>query len=324
MKTPAFSQKGTLMIQARGLTKRYGATVAVNDLSFEVLPGRVTGFLGPNGSGKSTTLRMVMGLDAPSSGSVTVNGRPFRRHRRPLHEVGALLDAKALHGGRSAYNHLLSLSQANGLPRRRVDEVLERVGMSSVAHKQAGGFSLGMGQRLGIAAALLGDPGVLLFDEPVNGLDPEGIVWIRTLMRSLASEGRTVFVSSHLMSEMAITADHLIVIGQGRLIAETSMAEFIRNSSKNHVRVRTPQPNELIRLLAHHGAIVREEPGMDGALSVTELGCAAIGDLAAAHHISLHELSPQRPSLEDAFIEMTHDVVDYRAEVAPTRAAIGV
>jgi ABC-2 type transport system ATP-binding protein len=311
------------MIQARGLTKRYGSTVAVNDLSFDVLPGRVTGFLGPNGSGKSTTLRMVLGLDAPTSGTVTVNGRPFSHHRRPLREVGALLDAKALHGGRSAYNHLLCLAQASGLPRRRVDEVLDRVGMSSVAGKQAGGFSLGMGQRLGIAAALLGDPGVLLFDEPVNGLDPEGIVWIRTLMRSLAAEGRTVFVSSHLMSEMAITADHLIVIGQGRLIAETSMADFIHGSSQNHVRVRTPQPTELIPLLTHHGAAIKEEPGLDGALAVTGLGCAAIGDLAAAHSISLHELSPQRPSLEDAFMEMTHDAVDYRAEVAPTPAGIG-
>jgi ABC-2 type transport system ATP-binding protein len=312
------------MIQARGLTKRYGPVVAVNDLSFEVLPGRVTGFLGPNGSGKSTTLRMVLGLDAPSSGSVTVNGRPYGRHRRPLREVGALLDAKALHGGRSAYNHLLCLAQASGLPRRRVDEVLERVGMTSVAHKQAGGFSLGMGQRLGIAAALLGDPGVLLFDEPVNGLDPEGIVWIRTLMRALAAEGRTVFVSSHLMSEMAITADHLIVIGQGRLIAETSMADFIRSSSQNHVRVRTPQPSELTRLLAAHGATTKAEPGMDGALSVTGLDCATIGDFAAAHHISLHELSPQQPSLEEAFMEMTHDVVDYRAEVSPERALTGV
>jgi ABC-2 type transport system ATP-binding protein len=311
------------MIEARGLTKRYGTVVAVNDLSFEVLPGRVTGFLGPNGSGKSTTLRMVLGLDAPTSGSVTVNGRPYNRHHRPLREVGALLDAKALHGGRSAYNHLLCLAQASGLPRRRVEEVLDRVGMSSVANKGAGGFSLGMGQRLGIAAALLGDPGVLLFDEPVNGLDPEGIVWIRTLMRSLAAEGRTVFVSSHLMSEMAITADHLIVIGQGRLIAETSMADFIRSSSQNHVRVRTPQPDALIRLLTAQGATARDEPGTDGALSVTGLDCAAIGDLAAAHSISLHELSPQRPSLEDAFMEMTHDVVDYRAEIEPDHARIG-
>jgi ABC-2 type transport system ATP-binding protein len=298
--------------------------VAVNDLSFEVLPGRVTGFLGPNGSGKSTTLRMVLGLDAPSSGSVTVNGRPYDRHRRPLQEVGALLDAKAIHGGRSAYNHLLCLAQASGIPRRRVDEVLERVGMTSAAHKQAGNFSLGMGQRLGIAAALLGDPSVLLFDEPVNGLDPEGIVWIRTLMRSLAAEGRTVFVSSHLMSEMAITADHLIVIGQGRLIVETSMADFIRGSSKNHVRVRTPQPSELIQLLSAHGATTKDEPGTDGALSVIGLDCSTIGDLAATHHIGLRELSPQQPSLEDAFMEMTRDVVDYRAEVTPDLARTGV
>jgi len=298
--------------------------VAVNDLSFDVLPGRVTGFLGPNGSGKSTTLRMVLGLDAPTAGSVTVNGRPFGRHRRPLREVGALLDAKALHGGRSAYNHLLCLAQASGLPRRRIDEVLERVGMTSVAHRHAGGFSLGMGQRLGIAAALLGDPEVLLFDEPVNGLDPEGIVWIRTLMRSLAGEGRTVFVSSHLMSEMAITADHLIVIGQGRLIAETSMAEFILSSSKNHVRVRTSQPSELIRLLAAQGATTRDETGIDGALSVIGLDCSVIGDLAAAHHIGLRELSPQQPSLEEAFMEMTRDVVDYRAEVVPDLALSGI
>jgi ABC-2 type transport system ATP-binding protein len=311
------------MIQARGLTKRYGSMVAVNDLSFDVLPGRVTGFLGPNGAGKSTTLRMVLGLDAPTSGSVTVNGRPFGQHRRPLREVGALLDAKAIHGGRSAYNHLLCLAQASGLPRRRVDEVLERVGMTGAADKQAGNFSLGMGQRLGIAAALLGDPGVLLFDEPVNGLDPEGIVWIRTMMRSLATEGRTVFVSSHLMSEMAITADHLIVIGQGRLIAETSTAAFIRGSSKNYVRVRTSQPRELMRLLAVHAATTKAEPGMDGALSVIGLDCATIGDLAAAHHIGLRELSPQQPSLEDAFMEMTHDVVDYRAEVVPDLALAG-
>jgi ABC-2 type transport system ATP-binding protein len=312
---PVINQKGTHMIQARGLTKRYGSTVAVDNLSFDVLPGRVTGFLGPNGSGKSTTLRMVLGLDAPSAGSVTINGRPYGQHRRPLQEIGALLDAKAIHGGRSAYNHLLCLAQASGIPRSRVGEVLERVGMSSVAHKQAGNFSLGMGQRLGIAAALLGDPGVVLFDEPVNGLDPEGIVWIRMLMRSLAAEGRAVFVSSHLMSEMAITADHLIVIGQGRLIVETSMADFILSSSKNHVRVRTPQPRELIHLLSAHGGTTREEPGMDGALSVTGLDCPAIGDLAAAHQIGLHELSPQQPSLEDAFMEMTHDAVDYRAEV---------
>ena len=312
------------MIQAQGLTKRYGPLVAVNNLSFEVLPGRVTGFLGPNGSGKSTTLRMVLGLDAPSSGSVTVNGRPYCQQRRPLREVGALLDAKAIHGGRSAYNHLLCLAQASGLPRRRVDEVLERVGMTSAAHKQAGNFSLGMGQRLGIAAALLGDPGVLLFDEPVNGLDPEGIVWIRTLMRSLAGEGRTVFVSSHLMSEMAITADYLIVIGQGRLIAETSMADFILSSSKNHVRVRTPQPSELIRLLAAHGATTTEDAGTDGALSVTGLDCPAIGDLAAAHRIGLRELSPQQPSLEDAFMEMTRDAVDYRAEITPELQLTGI
>src|SRR5207302_3186849 len=241
-----------------------------------------------------------------------------------LHAVGALLEARAVHPGRSAYDHLHSLAAANGIARTRVDEVLEQVGLAAVARKRAGGFSLGMFRRLGIAGALLGDPGTLLFDEPVNGLDPEGIVWIRTLMRSLAAEGRTVFVSSHLMSEMAITADHLIVIGQGRLIVETSMADFILSSSQNHVRVRTPQPDALIRLLAAHGASTKEEPGMDGALSVTGLDCPTIGDLAAAHSIGLRELSPQQPSLEDAFMEMTHDAVDYRAEVTPERTLAGV
>src|SRR6202048_2068478 len=222
------------MIEARGLTKRYGSTLAVDALSFEVLPGRVTGFLGPNGSGKSTTLRMVMGLDAPTAGTVTVDGRPYAEHRRPLLDGGAMLEARGIHPGRTAYNHLLCLAQSNGIGRKRVDEVLEIVGLASVAHKRAGGFSLGMGQRLGIGAALLGDPGVLILDEPVNGLDPEGIVWIRTLMQSLAREGRTVFVSSHLMSEMALTADHLIVVGRGRLIAESSVEDFIERSSHNY------------------------------------------------------------------------------------------
>src|SRR5438270_5393301 len=234
------------MIQARGLTKRYGSMVAVNDLSFEVLPGRVTGFLGPNGSGKSTTMRMVLGLDAPSAGSVTVNGRPYAEYRRPLFEVGALLEAKAMHGGRSAYNHLLCLAQSNGIGRSRVDEVLDAVGLRSVARKRSGGFSLGMGQRLGIAAALLGDPRVLMFDEPVNGLDPDGVLWIRNLMKRLAGEGRTVFVSSHLMSEMENTADHLIVIGRGRLIADCSFAEFIEPNSAQAVRGRPPQPDALV------------------------------------------------------------------------------
>ncbi|HEV7536456.1 MAG TPA: ATP-binding cassette domain-containing protein, partial [Acidimicrobiia bacterium] len=285
--------------------------VAVDDLSFDVLPGQVTGFLGPNGAGKSTTLRMILGLDTPSAGSVNIGGKPYNQHRRPLYEVGALLDAKAIHGGRSAFNHLLSLAQSNGIPRRRVDEVLETVGLTSVARKRAGGFSLGMGQRLGIAAALLGRPDVLLFDEPVNGLDPEGIVWIRNFMRSLAADGHTVFVSSHLMSEMALTADHLIVIGRGKLIAATSVAEFIARSSDNYVLVRTDQADRLLPLLDAATAVDR----VDGALHVSGLDCRTIGDIAAAHFIAIHELSPQMASLEEAFMELTHDSVDYNADV---------
>jgi ABC-2 type transport system ATP-binding protein len=308
------------MIEARGLTKKYGTTVAVDDLSFDVLPGRVTGFLGPNGSGKSTTLRMIMGLDAPTAGTVKIGGRPYRQHRRPLYEVGALLDAHAIHGGRSAHNHLLSLAQSNGIGRQRVGEVLEIVGLTGVAKKRAGGFSLGMAQRLGIAAALLGDPEVLLFDEPINGLDPEGIVWIRTFMRSLASEGHTVFVSSHLMSEMALTADHLIVIGRGRLIAATSVDEFVAGSSHNYVLVRTPDPERLMTVLDAAGAVSR---AVDGALRITGLDCPAIGDLAARHGIALHELSPQLASLEEAFMELTHDSVDYHADIPDARMPAG-
>jgi ABC-2 type transport system ATP-binding protein len=301
------------MIEAQGLTKRYGSKVAVDDLSFEVKAGQVTGFLGPNGAGKSTTLRMIVGLDNPSSGSVSVGGRRYGEHRRPLFEVGALLDAKAFHGGRSAYNHLLCMAQSNGIPGRRVGEVLDIVGLSEVAKKRAGGFSLGMAQRLGIAAAMLGDPDVLLFDEPVNGLDPEGIVWIRNLMRSLAGEGRTVLVSSHLMSEMALTADQLIVIGRGRLIAAASVDEFVQSSSHNFVCVRTPEASRLGALLKGHGGDALTE--VDGALRVTGIGCAAIGDLAAAHGIALHELSPQAASLEEAFMELTQDSVEYHADI---------
>jgi ABC-2 type transport system ATP-binding protein len=300
-----------LLIEARGLTKRYGATVAVDDLSFDVLPGQVTGFLGPNGAGKSTTLRMILGLDTPTAGTVTIGGKSYNQHRRPLYEVGALLDAKAIHGGRSAFNHLLSLAQSNGIPRSRVGEVLETVGLTSVARKRAGGFSLGMGQRLGIAAALLGQPDVLLFDEPVNGLDPEGIVWIRNFMRSLAADGHTVFVSSHLMSEMALTADHLVVIGRGKLIAATSVAEFIARSSDNYVLVRTDQADRLLPLLDAATSVDL----VDGALHVSGLDCRTIGDIAATHFIALHELSPQMASLEDAFMELTHDSVDYTADV---------
>jgi ABC-2 type transport system ATP-binding protein len=299
------------VITASGLSKRYGSTLAVDDLSFEVLPGQVTGFLGPNGAGKSTTLRMVLGLDAPTGGSVTIDGRPYAKLRRPLFEVGAMLEAKAIHEGRSARNHLLCLAQSNGISRHRVDEVLEIVGLTSVAHKRVGSFSLGMGQRLGIGAALLGDPGVLIFDEPVNGLDPEGIVWIRNLLRSLAAEGRTVFVSSHLMAEMALTADHVIVIGRGRLLAEASIDELIQGSSQNFVRVRSLHDDQLATLVREKGGSSR--PEADGSIAVTGISAAAIGDLAGANGIYLHELSPQEVSLEEVYMQLTHDSVEYRA-----------
>ena len=299
------------MIEARSLTKRYGDTVAVDDLSFTVEPGRITGFLGPNGAGKTTTMRLILGLDRPTSGTVTVNGRPFDKLAFPIREVGALLDAKAVHGGRSAYNHLLCLAQANNLPKRRVGEVLELVGLSDVARKRSGGFSLGMGQRLGIAAALLGDPQILMFDEPVNGLDPEGIVWIRTLMKALAGEGRTVFVSSHLMSEMESTADHLLVIGRGRLIADCSVAEFIKANSQRYVRVRTPRSGALVRLAAAAGGVVKDDG--DGHLVVRGLDPALLGDLAFEHDICLHELAPVNASLEQAFMDLTAPSVQFRA-----------
>ncbi len=299
------------MIEAVGLTKRYGSRLAVDQLSFTVRPGQVTGFLGPNGAGKSTTMRMILGLDTPTAGTVTVNGKPFAALDNPMREVGALLDAKAIHGGRSAYNHLLCLAQSNNLPRRRVGEVLELVGLSEVARKRAKGFSLGMGQRLGIAAALLGDPKILMFDEPVNGLDPEGIRWIRTLMRGLAAEGRTVFVSSHLMSEMENTADHLLVIGKGRMIADCTVQEFIDQNSELAVRVRTPDPAKLTELVTAAGG--RAVPDGDGALLVTELAMDRIGDLAFDGGVRLHELAPLQASLEQAFMELTKDSVEYHA-----------
>jgi ABC-2 type transport system ATP-binding protein len=307
------------MIEARGLTKKYGSTLAVDDLSFDVEAGQVTGFLGPNGAGKSTTLRMVMGLDTPTAGTVTIDGHPYSSMTRPLFEVGAMLEAKAIHEGRSAYNHLLCLAISNGIKRRRVDEVLEMVGLTSVAKKRAGLFSLGMNQRLGIGVALLGDPGVLIFDEPVNGLDPDGIVWIRNLMKRLAGEGRTVFVSSHLMAEMALTADHVIVIGRGKLLAEASVDELIQGSSQNYVRVRSPQDTQLAALVNAKGGSTRSET--DGALAVTGLDSAAIGDLAGANGIILHELSPQEASLEEAYMELTHDSVEYRT-ATPAAAII--
>jgi ABC-2 type transport system ATP-binding protein len=300
------------LIEARGLTKHYGETTAVSDLSFEVHPGLVTGFLGPNGSGKSTTMRMIMGLDRPDAGQVTVNGRVFADLAWPLREVGALLEAKAIHPGRSAFDHLWAYAQSNDIPKVRVTTVLNQVGLGAVAHRRAGKFSLGMGQRLGIAGALLGDPGVLLFDEPINGLDPEGIRWVRHLLRGLAAEGRTVFVSSHLMSEMALTADRLVVIGRGRLIAEMPVAEFIACNSRQFVRVRTATAAEqvpLTRALADAGAQVADDD--DGAMAVTGLCAAQIGDLAASVGVVLHELSPQLASLEDAFMELTRDSVEF-------------
>jgi ABC-2 type transport system ATP-binding protein len=299
------------MIEAVGLSKRFGDRLAVDGLSFTVAPGQVTGFLGPNGAGKSTTMRMILGLDRPTAGSVTVNGKPFAELDNPMREVGALLDAKAIHGGRSAYNHLLCLAQTNNLPRRRVGEVLEIVGLTEVARKRAKGFSLGMGQRLGIAAALLGDPKVLMFDEPVNGLDPEGILWIRNLMHSLAAEGRTVFVSSHLMSEMENTAEHLIVIGRGRLIADCTVQEFIDRNSEMMVRVRTPQRDALADLVSRRNA--RAVPDGDDALLVTGMAIDEVGDVAFDNGVRIHELALLQASLEQAFMELTKDSVEYHA-----------
>ncbi len=301
------------MIEARQLTKRYGDTTAVDHLDFRVRPGQVTGFLGPNGAGKSTTMRMILGLDSPSSGSVTVNGAGYRGKVWPLHEVGALLDARAVHPGRSAYNHLHSLAAANGIARRRVDEVLDLVGLAAVARKRVGAFSLGMSQRLGIAAALLGDPGVLLFDEPVNGLDPDGILWIRTLMRSLAAEGRTVLVSSHLMSEMALTADQLLVIGEGRLLADLPLPELIARHSAERVDVRAADPGRLAAELRATGAEVTVEP--DGTLRVVGPGSVRIGELAARGGHVLHQLYDVTASLEEAYFRLTEDSVVYRAPV---------
>ncbi|MGH3743273.1 MAG: ATP-binding cassette domain-containing protein [Mycobacteriales bacterium] len=302
------------MIEAVGLSKRYGDTVAVDGLSFTVQPGVVTGFLGPNGAGKSTTMRMLLGLDRPSSGSATINGRTYDRLRAPLCEVGALLEARAIHTGRSARDHLLALAATHGIGRRRVDDVLDIVGLTQVAGKRAGGFSLGMGQRLGIASALLGDPHTLILDEPVNGLDPEGILWIRTLLKALAAEGRTVFVSSHLMSEMALTATHLIVVGQGRLIADASVAELTAASGGPVVRVRTEEASRLRDLLAADGVTVASiERDL---LTVTGLSSAEIGKVALEARVALVELVPQQASLEEAFMELTRDAVEFGTPMA--------
>ncbi|HEX7354043.1 MAG TPA: ABC transporter ATP-binding protein [Mycobacteriales bacterium] len=298
------------MISVQHVTKRFGDTVAVDDLTFDVRPGVVTGFLGPNGAGKSTTMRMIVGLDAPTAGEVTVNGRRYVDSPAPLAEVGVLLEARAVHGGRSAFAHLLALAQTNGIPRSRVDELIDLVGLREVARRRAGHFSLGMGQRLGIAAALLGDPEVVVLDEPVNGLDPEGIRWIRDLLRDLAAEGRTVLVSSHLMSEMAVTADHLVVVGQGRLIADTSVADFVDRASTNYVVVRTPEPDRLVAAVS--GPDVTVAPEAVGGLEVRGLSPEEIGRLAFAARIPLYELSPRQASLEQAFMELTRDAVDFR------------
>ena len=297
------------MIEAHDLSKRYGEKIAVDHLSFSVQPGKVTGFLGPNGAGKSTTMRLILGLDRPDTGSATIGGHAYRDLAEPLRMVGALLEARAVHTGRSAYNHLLALAQTQGLPRKRVDEVIDLVGLQAVARKRAGSFSLGMGQRLGIAAALLGDPHVLVLDEPVNGLDPEAILWIRNLLKRLAADGRTVFVSSHLMNEMAVTADHLVVIGRGRLIADCATEEFIERSSHKSVLVKTPEADRLAELAISDGGVVASRDG--DTLTVQDLDAARIGHLAAVNGVELHELTPQLASLEAAFMELTRESQEF-------------
>jgi len=309
------------MIEVDGLVKRYGEKTAVNGLTFTVQPGLVTGFLGPNGSGKSTTIRTIVGLDRPTAGSATVNGKPYAQHKAPLAEVGVMLEARAIHPGRSAFNHLLALAATHGIAVSRVEEVIDLVGLREVARKRAGQFSLGMGQRLGIAAALLADPQTVILDEPVNGLDPEGVRWVRQLLRGLATEGRTVFVSSHLMSEMALTADHLIVIGRGELIADASVAEFVRRASGNSVRVRSPQAAALQELIGGPDVSVTSEEA--GVLTVKGVDSDRIGRIAAEHGIALFELAPQQASLEDAFMELTQDAVEYKAPTTNDRQLAG-
>jgi ABC-2 type transport system ATP-binding protein len=302
------------VIEAVHLTKRFGTKTAVDDLSFTVRPGLVTGFLGPNGAGKSTTMRLILGLDRPTAGSVTVNGKRYAEHRAPLHEVGALLEARAFHTGRSARNHLLALAATHRIPRSRVEELIGLVGLEEVAGRRAGGFSLGMGQRLGIAAALLGNPATLLLDEPVNGLDPEGIRWVRTLLKTLAAEGRTVFVSSHLMNEMAVTADHVIVVGRGRLMADLSIEEFTASAQGSLVRVRTPEPRRLRDLLTAPGVTVSS--AAEGVLTVRGASPGQVGEIARAHGIALHELVAEIATLEEAFMELTVGAVEYRGSAA--------
>jgi len=307
------------MIDVHNLTKRYGEKTAVDDLTFTVRPGVITGFLGPNGSGKSTTMRLILGLDAPSQGSATVTGKAYRDFAAPLHEVGALLEARSVHTGRSAYHHLLALAQTHGIPRSRVTELISMVGLDEVARKRAGQFSLGMGQRLGIAAALLGDPEVLILDEPINGLDPEGIRWIRDLLKTLAAEGRTIFLSSHLMSEMAVTADHLIIIGRGRLIRDVGLAEFVSEWSKNVVHVRSPQATELRDVILGPGVrVASQAPGL---LEIEGLTSAQVGDTAARHGLVLHELVAEKVSLEEAFMDLTRDETEFRTSTPATDEA---
>jgi len=308
------------MIEARGLTKVYGDKTAVAGVNFTVEAGRVTGFLGPNGAGKSTTMRMIMGLDRPTSGSVTVNGSPLTGHAAPLRDVGALLDAKAVHTSRSAYNHLLAMAATHSIPKKRVHEVIEMTGLAEVARKKVGGFSLGMGQRLGIAAALLGDPQTVILDEPVNGLDPEGVVWVRNLVKYLASEGRTVFLSSHLMSEMAVTADHLIVIGRGRIIADAPIQEIITGKGQGRTRVRTDQPDRLMQLLAGTGVSVEVQERE--LLEVTGLDPRQIATAALENHVMIYELTPLQASLEEAYMELTKDEVEYHSLI--TTGAVSV
>ncbi|MFF2864170.1 ABC transporter ATP-binding protein [Streptomyces rubiginosohelvolus] len=320
------------MITAHGLTKRYGDRTVVQDLDFTVRPGTVTGFLGPNGAGKSTTMRMLLGLDTPTQGRCTVNGRSYASHPAPLTQVGALLEARSVHPGRSAFNHLMALAHTHGIPRRRVEEVIDLAGLTDAAHRRVKGFSLGMGQRLGVAAALLGDPATVILDEPVNGLDPEGVLWIRTLLTSLAAEGRTVLVSSHLMSEMALTADRLIVIGRGRLLADTTVAELIRSAGGASVRVVTPQPEELkahlrdpdVTVTVTRTPVPTPTPGSHE-LQIRGVDAAHIGRVAATHAITLHELTPQNVSLEQAFMDLTQESVDHRPhrQHQPTAAATG-
>jgi ABC-2 type transport system ATP-binding protein len=308
------------MIEARQLTKRYGDKTAVDGVDFTVRPGAVTGFLGPNGAGKSTTMRMIIGLDAPTSGTVTVNGRRYAQHSAPLHEVGALLEARSIHPGRSAFNHLMALAHTHGISRARVTEVIGLTGLQSVAGKRAGAFSLGMGQRLGIAAALLGDPQTIMLDEPVNGLDPEGVLWIRNLLTGLAAEGRTVFVSSHLMSEMALVADHLIIVGRGRVLADTTVADLVRQAGGDTVVVAAADPAGLRRVLAGPGVEITGQPGSEQ-LTVTGLPARAIGLKAAEHGIALFELTAKSVSLEEAFMDLTKESVEYHAATTPARAA---